>query len=319
MLTMSEVGRPVRVLPFRCPAVAGDAVFPLLRVELGERLIAEGSSLPPDVVVASVLCDGDGVTILATRPGAKATVVKRLRLSTVDERARPRATAVAISELLRTEPVEEHPPVSALPPASVVSQTRPLVSWDLGTIAFAYSSALDHPLFGAQLRLATGPRPASGSRWVWGLSWDLNVANTSFESTTSRGGVLQFGMGSALLARRSGGTFMPELAIGARVVKSRFRSSPILQGSSAADLVDMAFRRLAPQGNIGGGPFASMALEGLVHPVVALRAAVEMGYAIEGAGTPYGAGVSFYGGWILFSLACSYRTSVWGRAEGDGR
>jgi hypothetical protein len=258
----------VRLTPIRCEALSDDNVRAALKVELRERLLDEAVPPPDDFVLVSVSCESDHANLLAVRHGAGAPVRRLVVLDGVAMEARPRATALAIAELLRVDAIRTTasvptsvPPVveqtAAVPPPSTAFSISASYVW-LQALESSYAWSFK----GSAFRFAVEPGGWNARvGWGWAASYQLSITGPD-NAVRVMNQVLA-------LAQRRGRPWVPELGIGARV-------GPVLVTHPTNEPLET---------HLAWGPVASVATEyGIPGTLLTIRGSVQGGYDLRYGG-----------------------------------
>jgi len=256
----------VRLAPVRCADLPDAAVRGPLRVELGQRLLADSAPDRPDVLLVSIACDGADALVLAVRQNEGGAAVRRLvPFVQVALEARPRELALAAAELIHVADVRD-----ASPPAPPVVSATPSPPQSRNWVLTLYPSVL---YFGGYLSnnfFATGggsfrvgiehgpQRPASPS-WQWALAGDVTVFGGPYQSA--------YMAGLLALMQRRGPLFTTALGVGGRAgAVEDYPTQPMTTTRSA------------------GGPFASIGISTAVTRGLSSDVSFEGGYDFGGPG-----------------------------------
>jgi hypothetical protein len=267
---------PVRLAPVTCPGFPDADVRAALQVELRDRLIPETAPSPPDFALVSVACAGSDADLLIVRQATGTPVRRRVPLGEVVPDARPRAVAIAVAELLRVDLARNAPPPPPEPPPPLPSGMAVAISGAPVCLGGYLSGRSRYEFNAFQLRFAfeSWVAPIPGQRWGWGFALGLD--------STSLGGVdvASIAGAASALVRWRWKEFTWELGAGARLGHAwDYRVNP------------------SPPSDNFLGPFASLAVDGVVYERAFSRVAFEGGFDSGPLG----------GSWIRLILAAGFR------------
>jgi hypothetical protein len=254
----SQAAAPaVRLAPIRCETLSDDNIRTALKVELRDRLLDEAATPPEDFVLISVSCESDHANLLAVRQGAGTPVRRLVMLDGVAPEARPRATALAIAELLRVDAIRSTPSVS--PVIEHAAVPAPSTAFAISA-SFVWLQAIetDYALSskGSAFRFAVEPDGwNAGAGWGWAASYQLSITGPD-NATRLMNQVLA-------LTQRRGRPWVPELGAGVRV------GAVLVTHPTAGPL----------ETHLAWGPVASLATDFHVPgSLLVIRASVQGGY-----------------------------------------
>lgn len=247
----------VRLAPIRCDTLSDGNIRTALKVELRERLLDEAAAPPGDFVLISVSCESEHANLLAVRQGAGTPVRRMVVLDGVAPEARPRATALAIAELLRVDAIRTTPSVPPVveQPAAPAPSTAFSVSASF-VLLQALETSYVWSFKGTAFRFAVEPGGWNARvGWGWAASYQLSITGPDNATRV---------MNQALaLVQRRGRQWVPELGVGARVgaVLVTHPTDPPLET------------------HLAWGPVASAAMDYRISAtLLTIRAAIQGGY-----------------------------------------